>query len=192
MLYNEITMKEIIDLIKAEPRYQKNIKYGQPRPGHPEGKVKFHIADLEANLEALKNKGISSGDYWKLKFLIHVHDSFKAEAQKNVPVLNKQNHASLAREFSEQFTDNADLLNMIQLHDENYSLWRGYAQNGTLDEERFQHLLSTIEDSDLFLMFIIIDGCVKGKEYSKLTWFINEVRKHRKTRVDTSWILPSA
>jgi hypothetical protein len=41
-------MKEIIDLIKADPRYRKNIQYGQPRSGHPEGKVKFHIEDLEA------------------------------------------------------------------------------------------------------------------------------------------------
>ena len=46
-------MKKIIDAIKADPRYQRNIEYGEPRPGHPEGKVKFHIADLEANLEIL-------------------------------------------------------------------------------------------------------------------------------------------
>jgi hypothetical protein len=39
-------------------------------------------------------------------------------------------------------------------------------------------------------MFIIIDGCVKGKDYSKLAWFINEVRRYKTTKVDSSWILP--
>lgn len=183
-------MKKIIDLIKADPRYQKNIEYGQPRPGHPEGKVKFHIADLEANLEALKVKGISQDNYWKLKFLIHIHDSFKAESEKDTPVLDARNHATLAKEFARKFTNDMDLLNMIQFHDENYKLWQEYLKTNSVDDERFQGLLNTIKNWDLFLMFIIIDGCVKGKDYSKLTWFINEVRRHKATSVDSSWVLP--
>jgi hypothetical protein len=182
-------MKEIIDLIKADPRYRKNIKYGQPRSGHPEGKVEFHIEDLEANLEALLIKGISHEDYWKLKFLIHIHDSFKAEAINDVPVLDERSHATIAKKFAGNFINDTDLLNMIQFHDENYKLWQEYSQTGLLNNERFQSLLNTIENWDLFLMFIIIDGCVKGKDYSKLTWFINEVRKHKATIVDSSWIL---
>jgi hypothetical protein len=183
-------MKKIIDLIKADPRYQKNIEYGQPRSGHPEGKVKFHIADLEANLEALQAKGISQENYWKLKFLIHVHDSFKAEAESDTPVLDARNHATMAKEFASRFTSDTDLLNMIQLHDENYKLWQDYLHSGLLDHERFENLLNTIKDWDLFLIFIIIDGCVKGKDYSKLAWFINEVGRRRVTTVDSSWILP--
>lgn len=183
-------MEEIIKLIKADPRYQKNIEYGEPRPGHPEGQVKFHIADLEANLEALRTRGISSNDYWKLKFLIHVHDTFKAEADHDTPILHPRSHASLAREYASQYTDNSDLLNMIQYHDENYNLWMVYSQTGKYDTTRFQNLLTTIKDWDLFLLFVIIDGCTKGKKYSKLSWFINEIRIYKKTIVDSSWILP--
>jgi len=183
-------MKKIIDLIKADPRYLKNIEYGEPRDGHPEGKVKFHIADLEANLEILTEKNISDSDYWKLKFMIHAHDSFKAEAQRETPALHPKNHASLAREYASQFTDDADLLNMIQFHDENYDLWLGYLQNGDFDKERFQNLLNTIKNWDLFLMFIIIDGCTEGKDLDKLSWFIDEVRKYKKTLVDSSWVIP--
>ena len=47
-------MKEIVERITAEPRYKKNIEYGQAPLGHPEGKVKSHIAELEINLEKLK------------------------------------------------------------------------------------------------------------------------------------------
>ena len=189
-MYNGFIMKEIIELIKANPRYQKNIEYGEPRPGHPEGKVKFHIVDLEENLETLRVKGITKEYYWKLKFLIHIHDSFKAEVKKDTPVQDARNHAAVAKEFAKQFINDADLLNMIQFHDENYNLWREYLQNGLFNNERFQNLLNTIENWDLFLMFIIIDGCVKGKDYAKLTWFINEVRKYKNTVVDTTWILP--
>ena len=183
-------MKKAIDLIKADPRYKKNIEYGQPRAGHPEGKIKFHIADLEANLELLQEKGIKPEDYWKLKFMIHVHDLFKAEAENGTPTLHPLNHATLAREYASQYTDDADILNMIQYHDENYELWREYLQTGIYNMERFEDLLVTIKDWDLFLLFTIIDGCTKGKDYLKLTWFINEVKKYKRTFVDPSWILP--
>lgn len=188
--YNQANMKDILEKIKADPRYQRNIEYGEPRSGHPEGKVKFHIADLEANLELLRKKGIGEDDYWKLKFMIHVHDSFKAEAEKHSPTLHPRNHASLAKEYASQFIDDADLLNMIQYHDENYKLWKEYSQTGQYEAERFQNLLTTIKNLDLFLLFIIIDGCTKGKDYSKLGWFINEIKKYRETIVDSSWVLP--
>jgi hypothetical protein len=37
-------------------------------------------------------------------------------------------------------------------------------------------------------MFIIVDGSTRGKDLSKLAWFITEVRRHKK-KVDTSWML---
>ena len=184
----QTAMQEIVARILADPTYQQNIEYGRPRPGHPEGKVRFHIADLEANLERLRQRGISEEEYWKLKFLIHVHDTFKAEAKKNVPVLHPGSHATLARQFGARFTDDKDLLNMIQYHDQNYYLWLDYLRNGSLDRATFQTLLDTIQDWDLFLMFTIIDGRTAGKDKNKLGWFIEEVRKHKPTRVDTSWV----
>lgn len=182
-------MKDIIEKIKADPRYQRNIEYGEPRSGHPEGKVKFHIADLEANLELLRDRGIEEEDYWKLKFMIHIHDSFKAEAEKYSPTLHPRNHATLAKEYACQYTNDTNLLNMIQFHDENYKLWKQYSQTGCYDEEDFQNMLAAITNWDLFLIFTIIDGCTKGKDYSKLGWFINEVKKYRETIVDSSWVL---
>ena len=183
-------MREVIKKIIADPRYQRNIEYGRPRPGHPEGKVRFHIVDLEANLEQLTLKGIASNDYWKLKFLIHVHDTFKADAEPDVPILHPRSHATLAREYACQYTNDADLLNIIQFHDQNYFLWKDFLQTGSYDIETFHILLHTIQNWDLFLMFTIIDGHTKGKDYSKLIWFINEVRKHKTTIVDESWVDP--
>ena len=115
-------MKDIIEKIIADARYQSNIEYGEPRSGHPEGKVKYHIAELEENLERLASHGISEEQYWKLKFLIHVHDTFKAESIPDSPILDPNSHASLAKKFASEFIEDEDLLNMIQFHDVNFAL----------------------------------------------------------------------
>jgi len=182
-------MKDIIEKIIADPRYQKNIEYGEPRSGHPEGKVKHHIAELEENLEKLAIHGISDEQYWKLKFLIHVHDTFKADAIPDLPILSPGSHASLAKKFASEFIDDLDVLNMIQFHDENFALWKQFSATRSYDIQRFENLLKIIQDWDLFLMFLIIDGSTKGKDPKKTGWFINEVRKHRTTMIDESWLL---
>jgi len=124
-------MKDIVVKVRADPRYLKNIGYGEPRSGHPEGKVKFHITELEANLERFASR-ISEEQYWKLKFLIHIHDAFKSEAIPNSPIESLKSHASLARKFAAEFTDDADLLNMIRSHDVNFALWKEYTADGLL------------------------------------------------------------
>jgi len=182
-------VKELTEKIMGDPRYQKNIEYGEPRSGHPEGKVKYHIAELEENLEKLVSHGISEEQYWKLKILIHVHDTFKADAIPDQPIMSPNSHASLAKKFVSEFTDDADLLNMIQLHDLNFVLWKQFVAVGAYDGQRLENLLETIWDWDFFLMFIIIDGNTPGKDPNKLRWFLNEVRKHKNTYVDESWIL---
>jgi len=180
-------MQKIVEQVMADSRYLKNIEYGRPRSGHPEGKVRLHIAELEAILEKLA-PGISEEQYWKLKFLIHVHDAFKADAIPNSPIESPNSHASLARKFASEFTDDVDLLNMLQYHDVNFALWKEYAATGSYDFDRFSKLLETIIDWDLFLMFLIIDGSTNGKDPAKLRWFIREVRKSKATVVDEDWI----
>lgn len=180
-------MKAIVSRVVSDPLYLKNIEYGEPRSGHPEGKVKFHIAELEEILERFAPR-ISEEQYWKLKFLIHVHDAFKADAMPNSRIESSNSHASLARKFASEFTDDADLLNMIQLHDVNFALWKQVAATGSYDLERFSALLETIVDWDLFLMFLIIDGSTNGKDPEKVKWFIKEVNKYEKTIVDESWL----
>ena len=182
-------MRAILQQVINDARYLKNIEYGEPRPGHPEGKVKYHIAELEENLEALRPRGISEEQYWKLKFLIHVHDTFKADAVPNSAILHPNSHATLARKFAAEFTNDIDLLNIIQYHDVNFALWKQFKATGFYDSERFSALLETIMDWDLFLMFLILDGSTSGKDPAKTRWFITKVRKYKETIVDESWLL---
>lgn len=185
-------MKNILRKIMEDNVYIKNIEYEETSTGHPEKKIKYHIQDLEKNLGLLQKKGLIKDNavFWKIKFLIHVHDLFKIEAQKGTPPNHPYNHAFLAKQYASRYTDDKDLLNMIQFHDENYKLWKEYSSTGYYDTQRFSELLSNINDWDIFLTFIIIDGCTNGKSYKKLYWFLHEVKKHKNTIVDENWILP--
>lgn len=181
--------RQVLEDVIADPRYRKNVEYGEPRAGHPEGKIKFHIAELEENLEKLALRGISEEQYWKLKFLIHVHDTFKADAIPNSRILSPNSHASLARKFASEFIEEEDILHMVQLHDVNYALWRQFEGTGSYDIQRFNDLLDTIQDWDLFMMFLILDGSTRGKDRGKLVWFLQEVAKYKDIAVDESWLL---
>jgi len=179
--------EKVIKQVIADPRYQKNIEYGQPRSGHPEGKVKEHISDLEANLEKLRSRINNEETYWKLKFLIHVHDTFKVEAVSGVQAIDPQSHETLARDFASELIDDDDMLNIIQFHDENYFFWKQFKSSGQYDIQYLKFLLEQIHDWDLYLIFTIIDGYIPGKDIEKLSWFIGEVRKLKTVTIDETW-----
>ena len=166
--------QEIFAAITSDPRYQRNLDWGKVRPGHPEGTIRAHIAELERNLERLREK-LSETDYWRLKVLIHTHDTFKGEAQPDAPIAAPNSHASLARAFLAEFCDDADMLAMVQYHDEPFALWRQFKLKGRYNEERLTTLLASIRDWNLFLAFNIVDGCTEGKQRDPLRWLFRQV-----------------
>jgi hypothetical protein len=173
--------EHIYQSISADPRYRANLDWGEPRPGHPEGTVRAHIAELESNIEAMRGR-LSEEDYWKLKILIHTHDIFKRDAERGVSIAHPRSHASLARAFLAEFSDDNDLLATVQYHDEPFALWRHVETRGSCDSERLSALLRNIKDWNLFLAFAIIDGCTAGKSREPLRWFFEVVagRVHSK------------
>jgi hypothetical protein len=158
----------------SDERYLANLDWGEVRPGHPEGTVRAHIAEIEPNLDVLRPK-LTDEDWWKLKLLIHTHDSFKAESKPGVPITDSKSHASLARAFLATQCDDPDLLAMVQLHDEPFALYRQFESKGKYDQGRFDALLTAIRDWNLFLAFNIIDGCTAGKSREPLQWLFREV-----------------
>ena len=164
----------MLDRITRDARYQRNLDWGRARPGHPEGTVRAHIAELERNLEALQHK-LAETDTWRLRVLIHTHDTFKAEAQPGAPITAANSHASLARAFLADFCNDADMLAMVQYHDEPFALWRQFASRGKVNQERLSTLLASIRDWNLFLAFNIVDGCTEGKDRDALRWFFRQV-----------------
>ena len=166
--------REAFKTVISDQRYLANLDWGEARPGHPEGTVRAHIGEIEPNLEALRPK-LTDEDYWKLKLLIHTHDSFKAESKPGVSITDPKSHASLARAFLESHCDDADLLAMVQFHDEPFALYRQFESKGKYNRDRFNALLNAIRDWNLFLAFNIIDGCTAGKSREPLHWLFGEV-----------------
>jgi hypothetical protein len=166
--------QKIFAAVTHDPRYLRNLDWGQPRPGHPEGTIRAHIAELEGNLEALRQK-LSEVDYWRLRLLIHTHDTFKGEALPGVPINSANSHASLARAFLAEHCDDSDLLAMVQYHDEPFALWQQFASKGKFNQERLSKLIARINDWNLFLAFNIADGCTRGKAREPLRWLFQRL-----------------
>ena len=162
--------------ITADPRYQRNLAWGEPRAGHPEGTIAAHIRDLERNLDRLAPK-LSEEEIGKLRILIHVHDTFKPGATDGVPIRDPRSHASLARAFLAEFTDEAELLDIVQNHDEPYALFlRARRGAGPPDSARWAALREKIRDWDLFIAFTLIDGSTPGKGRQPLIWLLTQLQ----------------
>jgi hypothetical protein len=163
-----------LESILSDPRYLRSLDWGESRPGHPEGTVRAHIAEIEGNLEALRPR-LSEIDYWKLKLLVHTHDTFKGEAQPGVAITDPKSHASMSRAFLAEFCPDPDLLAMVQYHDEPFALRRQHESKGKYNQDRLRALVAAIEDWNLFLAFNIVDGCTRGKSREPLEWFFKEI-----------------
>ena len=161
--------RDALRRLTADARYETNVEWGEPRHGHPEGSIRAHIADLERNAAVLDAK-LSETDRLRLRLLVHSHDTFKPDAD-DVKISHPRSHASLARAFLAEFCpDDASLLDLVQYHDEPYALWR-QEQHARLNRERYDALFARVREWDLFLAFLIVDGCTEGKSREPLRWF---------------------
>jgi hypothetical protein len=167
-------VEAVFNAVTTDARYLRNIDWGKARSGHPEGTVRAHIVELERNLDELRPR-LTALAAWKLRLLIHVHDTFKAEAKPRAAIVDPGSHASLARAFLSEFCDDEDLLVTVQFHDELFSLWRQVRAKGTYNQRRMDALISVVNDWDLFLAFNIVDGCTEGKSRDPLYWLFDEL-----------------
>lgn len=184
----------ILQAIQADFRYQQNLGWGQPRPGHPEGSIRHHLRDLEQNLTQLSPR-LTERDCARLRILIHTHDTFKPQARESAAISDEDSHASLARRFLAEFCDDPDLLAMVQSHDVPFAIWRRIAAGKPADTARWVRLRESIVDWNLFVAFLMIDGCTPGKSREPLRWLLEELRPTmtcRWTAVDLIDDVPSA
>jgi RimJ/RimL family protein N-acetyltransferase len=113
--------------ICADPAWRAGVAWGEPRSGHPEGTVIAHVADVLANVERI---ALDPADRARLRLAAIVHDAFKGDVDRSRPKTGENHHAMRARRFAERYVDDADLLDVIELHDEAYLAWRRGVRNG--------------------------------------------------------------
>jgi hypothetical protein len=157
--------------IVSDPRWIAGAAWGEPRPGHPEGRVELHIADVLRNLEEMRLAGDARA---KLRLVALVHDSFKNEVDYTQPKTGPNHHATIARRFVEGFTDDQDVLEITELHDEAYNSWGIGHRRGDWDRatSRAERLIQRLGPRlDLYLAFYRADNASGDKWSDPLEWF---------------------
>jgi hypothetical protein len=157
-----------------DPALGAGLAWGEPRPGHPEGSVGAHVADL---IRTIDEDGESGDRRRELRFLALVHDAFKNRVHEWLPKSGTNHHAARARHFAERFTDDERLLATIEHHDRPYALWRKMKRKGQLDVDAFELMLAHIPDPELFLRFVELDGSTDGKRPEPVRWFREELER---------------
>jgi hypothetical protein len=160
--------------VAADPELRAGLAWGRPRPGHPEGSVAAHVADL---LRTIDGWGFTGARRAELRLLALVHDSFKNQVQEWRPKTGANHHATRAKQFLARFTTDPRLLYTLEHHDRPYALWRKMQRKGHLDEKAFTAMLDQIPDPELFLRFIELDGSTEGKKPAPVDWFRDELRR---------------
>lgn len=159
--------RRIID----DPEWQEGAAWGEPRPGHPEGAVVVHVEEVLRNVDGV---ALDREDRERLRFVALVHDTFKHRVDPSRPRIGENHHAVIARRFAERYTNDAELLDVIELHDEAFNSWVKGARGGKWDaaEERANRLLDRLGPSaDFYLRFYRADNGTASKDQEPFDWF---------------------
>ncbi len=167
--------KQIIN----DPEFIVGCNYGRSRPGHPEGQVIYHIAEVLANVEKFSN----DTNLTRLRLIAIIHDTFKFKVNQNEPKIGNNHHAMIARKFAEKFNLNNDVLEVIELHDEAYNAWQigGRKNNWYKSEERATKLIDRLNGLvPLYVAFYKCDNMTGDKEQDNYNWFLDLVKQKTK------------
>jgi len=179
-------MKEMINqIIKPENGIESAIignadfiagcDYGKSRSGHPEGKVIYHIQEVLANIDKWY---ADDEDRKDLRIIAILHDTFKYKVNQNLPKSGQNHHGWIARKFAEKFPIDADVLSVIQRHDDAYNAWSAGGRRGDWykAKARANQLIDglLIEGClDLYVKFYRCDNATGDKSQENYEWFVN-------------------
>jgi hypothetical protein len=153
----------------TSPEFNKGLLWGKPRYGHPEGLVLYHIIEVLDNIERLT---LTTIERETLRLVALVHDTFKFR-EEELRIWNDdytQHHGVLARRFMEQYTDNQQILNLIELHDEAYYIWK--SGDELRQKNRVERLFNRLgDDLQLFYAFFKCDTQTGDKTQVPISWF---------------------
>ncbi len=157
--------------IAADPAWQEGAAWGKPRPGHAEGTIAAHIADVLGNVD---EQGHTGERREQLRLIALVHDVMKHRQRPYLPPRGRNDHALLARRFAERHLSDPDLLEVVELHDEAYRAWCAGGKHGRWGraERRARALVDRLGPRlPLLLDFYRVDNATDSKTQDPLRWF---------------------
>jgi len=168
---------ELESRILADPEFLAGLDHGQPRPGHPEGAVKWHIADVLGNVEQWY---CQMDLYSQLRLIALIHDTFKYQVDSARPKTGTNHHGHYARRFAEKYISDEPILEVIELHDEAYNAWQKGARDHqwTKAETRIKRLLERLGTAvPLYSAFFRYDNATGDKTPEPVKWFQKMLEK---------------
>lgn len=161
---------ELEEQIVADSEFIEGAMFGEPREGHPEGKVVYHIEEVLENAD----KYSSQENRKELRFIAMIHDTFKNKVDESKSKSGENHHAMIARRFAEKYTNDTKILDIIELHDEAYNSWCKGDRDNKWDkaEIRANKLIERLGDSiELYLTFYKCDNETGNKRQDCVAWF---------------------
>ncbi len=163
---NETENKILNDLA-----WQEGAFWGEPRSGHPEGKIIYHIHEVLQNVDKSTNS-------WKmrqqLRLVTILHDTFKHLEETARPRTDWSKHHSIyALNFARKYVKDQAVLDVIELHDEAFYAWRN-AYSGHFDKSKLilENLRERLgKNMQLFYLFFKCDTQTGDKYQSPVHWF---------------------
>lgn len=177
LIENSISpINNIEHLIIQEKSWIKGALWGEPRPGHPEGKIINHIKEVLKNVDlATTNHKLRE----QLRLITIVHDTFKYLEVIARPRRDwTKHHAVYARRFAEQFITDKAVLDVIEWHDEAFYIWR-YLQLGLEQKatKRLAKLYDRVGDNmQLYYLFFKCDTQTGDKYQQPVAWFEKNIK----------------
>jgi hypothetical protein len=171
--------------ICGDPEWKAGVAWGTPRPGHPEGRVILHVADV---LVSIDRQNLEVGDLRSLRLVALVHDTFKSRVDMSKARAGENHHAVIARRFAERYIDDAAILLIVELHDEAHNSWQQGNRSGKWAEAeaRAARLVKRLGAHILlYVHFFRADNATGSKEQDSLEWF-EEYLQQRGLAIESS------
>lgn len=168
---------DLEERIACHPDWLSGIEFGQPRPGHPEGRVRFHIASVLGNVDRFYR---DSPLRPRLRLIALIHDTFKFKVDRDRPRCGENHHGMIARRFAETILTDESVLEVIETHDDAFNAWQCGNRDGRWDKanHRAAKLIDRLSGTmDLYLAFYRCDNTTDGKEQHCFEWFDDLVKR---------------
>lgn len=172
----------------TEPDFRRGLLWGEPRFGHPEGKVGLHVREVLDNIDAIPD--LPCEQRRQLRLITLVHDTFKYAEDRSHPRNWDLHHGRLARLFLEPFVNDHTVLDIVETHDDAYYAWLAQKHEQFSREHPHKSLDTLLSRIDyclqLYYLFFKCDTQTGDKTQAPLKWFERTVPGIRVVPVNES------
>jgi hypothetical protein len=159
------------------PEFRHGLLWGEPRFGHPEGKVALHVREVLDNVDRIE--GLEADMRMQLRLIALAHDTFKYAEDRNRPRDWLKHHGILARRFMEAYTDDTTVLDIIETHDDAYYAWLQTRHEDVMPDNHKKSLQTLFARMgycrQMYYLFFKCDTQTGDKTQAPLKWFEQNV-----------------